>query len=779
MSKRPRRMIWQALLTCGLCCGSLLPAVEPSAETPLAAALSAWRQGDLGEASGQLTSLIAGGTTDARVWYYRGILAELQGQDGSADFRTAATVEYQTGATRLVHRALENTQGPLRARIEAIREDVRLQHSADPTAARNAVLYRDAVVLMQAGQNADAQAKLDAAIGGGTRDPRVYYIRGVLQAKAGDTDGATALFRQGLQLETSAAHVRSVNQALQDVQGDIRRLIEEQVSVSAGDQQLTRQTNQQLVLEREAQLQEQLLAASDERRRELLAEAEQLQRNREMQAAQQILADEQQAQAVAGLVAAPPMPLPETAAPAATLPPAPAPQTPAANPFGTTTPVAEAPDAAPAPVTNPFLSNVGGATAPGSAVSAGPLDFSWLAPTTEVVVYARPADLTTSRFMAPLMQLPPVQQGLEQLVQQAGFGPADIESVTYGMGDVIAQVTAAAMQGAAAGAPGAGGAGGPDPQQMARQFASNSTALSVVRTSRDIDFAAIAQSRNAEQVSHGDRTFYLIPNANPELPPTGVHAVDSRTFLFAAEPAMKAALDRGAGSAANPQFAFVSRDSHFAMAFSSPTLAVLSGSLPAPANAPPFVTQLVEAVKGRVSGLGLVLRSSADLQVQIQLNLSDPAAGTDGLAALNAGVAMLQQLYPAYKQQVPVKLQPVTDTAVSSTQARFNAPVLSLSVNVPGQLVTILQESPELLGPLAPGVGGLPGAFPGAAPGAAPGPGPANPSDAFGIPAPGTAPAPNTAPAPGALPAPAAAPAAPQINPSDAFRATPPGGGTN
>lgn len=734
------------LLAASLCLSShvVLTAADPAAEVPLSEALTLWRQGDLPAAHDQLSKIIENGSSDPRLHYYRGVISEQQGADGTADFKAAAALEVASGSSRLVNFALEKIQGPVRAEIEAIRARARAVTKPDPTAVHNSILYRDARISMKTGDLETALQKLDQAVADGARDPRVHYMRGVILATNGDVETARLAFQEGLEAEVTAQDARNVNEALQGVQGDIRRLIEEQLVIERGDEKITRQSNQRMLRQQEDSQVEKLMAADDADRAALLAQSAESQRAKELAAAQQILAEEKLKAETEALLNksldAPP-------ASVATEPATPKTTAPVSNPFGgqpktpAITPQAEAETPAspvPAAPVNPFLSGNSATT----SASSGPVDCSWLAPNTELVSYFRPADFTNSRFMAPLMELPPVQAAMAQMVAQSGFAIGDIESITFGIGDVMAAAMGIAANVSASGGP-------PDPNQIAQQFLNSNSAVSVLRLKKDVDFTAFAATVSAEEATHGDKTYYLMASPDPSAPKTAAYPIDARTILMTpSEAALKAAIGRGPGSASNPQFDFLSRDSQMALAFSNPALAPMSGAIPQPpADAPPFVQTLADALRGRIAAVAIVLNASADLRIDVQLKLTEPSAGNEAVQALQSGIQMLNQIYPSAKANIPPDLQPVTDSAVSSLAANFSDPVVTATITIPGSVVSILQNSPQMFGPLQ---FGPPGA----------GPVPGDPSFGFGTPTPGEEPA--AGPPPGFEPPATTPPAAPR-----------------
>lgn len=685
------RLILCALLVVGSSCQMLTADDAVSDEKQLDAALLAWRSGNLPTAQKHLTTLIDGGSGDARVFYYRGLLSEYTGGDGNEDFKAAARLEVQSSQTTQVNRSLEKTQGSLRARIEKHRIAARNAIKADPEAARLKVLYREALDARTQGDNATALLRFDELTTSG-KDPRYFYMHGVTLAESGDIEKAKAAFADGIRHETTTEDLRLVSIALADVQGEIRRLIEEQ-QIEVGDRLVSRQVNGREIQRRAMMTQDQLLADVNTAKTQAAMIAAQAAEARRIAAAETIMAENKAKEALDVKISEKP-----------TIPSEPVvarteierPEEPA---------VASTEPADPNAPVNPFLGGgtgampaTGAASAAVSSVSPGPIDTSYLPAGTEYLMYVRPADLLGSGFVKPLTEMPEFQTAMTEMSAQTGFTPSDVDSITLGMGSVLAKLIPIVAQ-LGSGAP-------PDGAAISKQFMSDANAMTVVRTNKDFDITAMMQAAKGTEASHEDKTYYLIQSPDPTQPQMAVHSVDSKTYLLGSEPAMKAALARGAGEATNDQFAFVSRSSHMVQAFSSPLLAAMSGSIPDPQGAPPQVVQFVAAVKGKISGGAIVFEAGSNLKLDISLNLTESSAATEANQALGGGLMMAKQMAPFALGSAPPELQPSLTQAVNSLASSSSESVITASLSIPGSLVRVLKDNPQLLGPMQVPPGG-------------------------------------------------------------------------
>jgi hypothetical protein len=653
-------------------------------------ALSVWRAGDLASAEKLLSKIIENETDDPRPLYFRGILAEQTGRDGTADLKAAAKLEAETSTASLVNRSIERTQGPLRVRIERYRLEARNALKADPENERLKLVYRDALEARRQGNSKAAIQLLKDATAGGS-DPRYFYMLGVTLAEAGQNEEAREFFVEGLKREQTPEQSQLVSEALSGIQGDIRRMIEEQTSVEVAGQKITRQANVREIQRRSLMTQDQLLEDANAAQEMAAAREEAKAAARRKAAADKILAENKARDAAAERMKENAVAAAEKPAQSATT------EMPEEPAVAATEPMPADPDA---PV-NPFLTGgagAGPAMAPKSSVSAGPIDMSYLPATTEYLMYVRPGDLLESGFAKPLTDMPQFQQSITEMSAQTGFVPGDIDSVTMGMGNLIATMIPLIGQGMAGGPP--------NPAALSKQLMGGENAMIVVRTNKDIDIAPLMAQGGSTQLAHEGKTYYLLKNPDPNAPVMAMHAVDSRTFLMASESGLKAAMTNGPGETTNDQFGFVSRSSHVVQAFSSPLLAGMSAGIPDPPQdptVPPQLAQLVAAIKGRISGGAIVIDAGSDLALNIKLNLTEESAAEEANQALAGLVIMGKQMAPLALGQAPQPLQPSLGEAINSLASTSADSSVAVSLKIPGAIVQVLKDNPGLFGTPAEG----------------------------------------------------------------------------
>ncbi|RLS41904.1 MAG: hypothetical protein DWH78_01730, partial [Planctomycetota bacterium] len=628
------------------------------APDPLDASLTAWRNGDVSTAKELLSRLAAEGSEDARVFYYRGILLEQFGEDGGNDFQMGAKLETQFSTTSLVNRALEKIQGPVRLKIQKTRIAARNAIKADPETARLKVVYRDALELRRKGNLAGAIELLKETTAGGS-DPRYFYMYGVTLAENGQTDDAKAAFAEGLKREQTTGDAHLVSIALSEVQGEIRRMIEEQTQIDRGGELVTRQTNNRENQRRALMSQDQLLADANAAAEAVLEQQQSREEARTQAAADAILAENKAREDLENKINERPSVV------AAVEPKAANPDPDAPMPADKEMTDALASNKSDAP-TNPFLNGSKGAAA--SSLTAGPIDMAWLPADTDYLMYARPADLLNSGFMKPVIGTPEFEESMSKLTAQSGILPTDLESVTLGVGNAMGMLLPMVAQ---------MGSGQPmDPASASQQFMKANNSMMVIRTNKPLDIAQLMSATGATESTQDEKVYYLLkavepagppaPANAPPQPPMALFPVDESTFLLSTEAAIQAAIPNGPGESASAGFGFVSSANHMVLAFSSPLLAAMSGSIPEPQGAPPQVAAFLAAIKGNVSGAALQFEAGADLKVNISLNLTEASAATEANAALQQGVIMAKQMAPILLGQAPPEVQPSLQQAVGS-----------------------------------------------------------------------------------------------------------------
>ncbi len=363
-------------------------------------ALSAYFAGDHEIAEALLTVAIGDGSKDARQYYFRGLarLGNGQPDEAAADFTFAAELE-ASGLSRGgdVNRALEKVQGSARRTVEKYRREARRTAAINAGYQKKARaldgMYTEARGAYFSGDYQRAGLLLDQIIEHQTRDPRVYYFRGLCLEQLKRHEDAAEDFAAAVQLELSPSNRINVDASLEKVQGDVR------IALESHRRELLSTLRRQKRLERQ-----QMIAKLVESRLGSVGAGSTI-----------------PATPAPGTVASTsPMPTPGTVTPPAAGPTTPTPPTPATTP------------ATPATTVN---------------VASGPaIDLAWIPSDAELLVNVRVFDAWNSELLMPFHDNEDVQSTFAMMKAATGLTVADIDNVTAGVSDVteLAQMTAVA-----------------------------------------------------------------------------------------------------------------------------------------------------------------------------------------------------------------------------------------------------------------------------------------------------------------------------------------------
>jgi tetratricopeptide (TPR) repeat protein len=368
-------------------------------------ALSAYFAGDYEIAEALLTVAIGDGSSDSRQYYFRGLarLENDQPDEAAADLTFAAELE-ASGRSRGgdVNRALEKVQGTARRTVEKYRREARRTAAIDAGYQKKAKaldgMYTEARGAYFSGDYERAGLLLDQIIEHETRDPRVYYYRGLCLEQLKRHEDAAEDFESAVQLELSPSNRINVDAALEKVQGDVR-------------------------------------IALESHRRELLST---LRRQKRLEQQQMIakLVQSRLGSVGAGSVSA--APSPGTVASTSPMPsPGPASVTPPPA-AGTGTPTPPTPATTPVPTTTV------------NVASDPAIDLAWIPSDAELLVHVRVFEAWNSELLTPFHDNEDVQGTFAMMKAAAGVTVADIESLTAGVSDVTQLAQMAAVAGPAA-----------------------------------------------------------------------------------------------------------------------------------------------------------------------------------------------------------------------------------------------------------------------------------------------------------------------------------------
>lgn len=228
---------------------------------PYGQAVTAYNSGDYAAVEETLGALIEDGTTDARIYYYRGMARFADGKqdDARADFAEGARLEADGRSRETISRSLERVQGPVRQMLEQYRREARqvANLKAGPYRRQQALtrLYGQARAAYFKKDYAQSRELLDKIISDDTVDPRVFYYRGLALKNLGKAEESGADFARAVELESAPANRINVDRALEAVQGEDRKSIEGKRSIVLAE-----------IRQKQYEVRKQMIAAIIERR---------------------------------------------------------------------------------------------------------------------------------------------------------------------------------------------------------------------------------------------------------------------------------------------------------------------------------------------------------------------------------------------------------------------------------------------------------------------------------------------------------------------------------
>jgi hypothetical protein len=248
----------------------------------------------------------------------------------------------------------------------------------------------------------------------------------------------------------------------------------------------------------------------------------------------------------------------------------------------------------------------------------------------------------------------------------------------------------------------------PDPAKLTQQLAGPGT-VAVVRMSKDVDLQAVAATIGATEKTAGSVSYFVMKSPQEGTPDTAMHAIDAKTLLTGSPAGVEAALKQGAGDATRDNFSFAG-NGHVVLGFSSPALVGLSAGIPDPADgAPPQLTAIAAAIKGKILGAAIGVDFSNDLDLTITLQLTEEEAAQEAGKALGEGLMLVKQMGPLLAGGAPPDLAPGLMTAMSSLANGGRGDTLTLSAKLPSALLDALKTQAQNFAPQLQGLPGAPG----------------------------------------------------------------------
>jgi hypothetical protein len=394
-------------------------------------------------------------------------------------------------------------------------------------------------------------------------------------------------------------------------------------------------------------------------------------------------------------------------------------------------PMAEAAPAAPmAPVAPP---------APPAPPPVNPaeriLALRWLPADTELLIHIKVAELWQAPLLKKLVDMPETAAQVQQMIKEIGMGPTDIESVTFGLGDLK----------------------GVQEAVMTRAMGIPSQTIPklhlVFRTKKTLNHDDMMKALpQLHSVDHGTKK-YIQNKVGPAEEMAGWVA-DSNTFIMAPVDQLKVTMDRGESTTpARKELLFADPAPHVVVILAPKDTKSLTQS------AHPFVRPTPEAQEMErvlnesvlAGGLGISVRGGFD--VQTALLFKDAESAGKVKAEFENGIAQGKSQFQVIKGAAPPLLAELGEMLLNNVKVENQNTVLKISTGLPDSVQQkLVEDLPPVLMVMAMtgGLGGGGNPFgppsgPSGGPFSGPPGGPSGPSQ-FPRVQPGTRPAPPGAP---------------------------------
>ncbi len=311
------------------------------------------------------------------------------------------------------------------------------------------------------------------------------------------------------------------------------------------------------------------------------------------------------------------------------------------------------------------------------AVAANRLSIDYLPPASELFVVVRMADLWNAPLVKSLADDPQVQGMLQQLQQETGLTPADIESLTVG----VAGLSERAADNPRAVAP----------LQLLSEI-SSLDALAVARLKKAVDAASLKLGGSGSvQKQYQGKSYFCGPVAPGEEHPIAVYLASPTLAVVGPEPSLKRSIERGDKTPERPELAFVDASHHILIA-GVPADRKSFGGLP-PMGATPE-SRLDGLIRDKVRGFSFGLKVSGGAAVEMALECADSDAAGQVRQEFDSSIAEARKSFAAAQGQLPPAIGQLGDLFLKSLTAAAQSTTVRVAGSVPDSAQQQLAQLP-------------------------------------------------------------------------------------
>lgn len=313
-----------------------------------------------------------------------------------------------------------------------------------------------------------------------------------------------------------------------------------------------------------------------------------------------------------------------------------------------------------------------------------PEEAKWLPADAEFVIHVRVAEILAAPVVSEILKTTQTDALINQPIPGFDLKPTDIESVSYGVAGLDQfekQVQQAQMS-----------------VMMGRPPASQSMpGIGVVKLKQPITYDAIqkaAQGLQVQKAQHAGKD-YLVASPPNSSTKSGTYLASDRLIIFAEEPALKAAIEKGPASNPVPSFGFVDWTDHLLLAVAPKDLKKLQKSAGGTGN--PMFDQMADTFANGATGYALGLTVKGGLEAEFATGCLDQSKMDAIVKTLNDLIGLGKLQYEQSKKELPPFATELTDQLVANAKTSGSNRVALLSTNLPDSEQTKIAQVPAMI----------------------------------------------------------------------------------
>ncbi len=304
------------------------------------------------------------------------------------------------------------------------------------------------------------------------------------------------------------------------------------------------------------------------------------------------------------------------------------------------------------------------------------LNLAYLPLDAELVVAIKMADLWNESLVKSLIQNPQTQATIDEIQENYGLGPDEIDMVMVGIGE-ISNAGLQAQQGAS-------------PQELVGTTLRDNVIV-VVHTKAPYSVSKLKANPQSEVVTTQNAKTYYRRKPTPVQGMSGMPTMatkaawiaEPKTVVFGSEPAIREVMNRSETQVRREDLDFVDSHHQLVVAFVPRIRDVVMGQVPqSDPNRSPGMANLIQALKTKVKGLSLGMSLNQGINLKLQLSCTDFAGSTDIKSAFDLVLADAKTAFVASKEQFLPALAQLGESVLNSVESNEQSGLMEVTVEV-------------------------------------------------------------------------------------------------